>query len=130
MPDPRSDLDAALDLATRIDLAARLDAGLDGDTHLDPADPLHGFLSLATEIRDALQRPLLTPAERSRIQARAVALAARRRRGLRRAWPQLAHLGSHPAVVGGAAAAVLAVVGLAALRDRRGQSPHPLLGIA
>jgi hypothetical protein len=90
-------------------------------THLD-ADLAGSFLSLATEIRHALQQPSLTAAERRRIHDRAMEMAAARgTHRLRRAWPQLVQLGSHPAVIGGTAAAVLAVVGVVALRDRRGQ---------
>jgi hypothetical protein len=80
------------------------------------------FVSLGAEIRAVMQQPWLSPLERSRIHARAVDIAeGRAHPGLRRAWPQLAHLG-HPAVVGGAAAAVLAVAGLVALRERRGHT--------
>jgi len=133
MPDTPLDLEILLDRETRIDLAARLDAYIDSDRddELHHGDPLASFLALATEIRDALRHPVLSDTDRARIHARAVDLAARRSRGLRRTWPQLAHLGTHPAVVGGAAAAVLAIAGLAALRDRRGaHAPRPLLGVA
>jgi hypothetical protein len=136
-PTPATDLDTLLDRETRIDLAARLDAALDSDhaTHTEAhrqVETLAPFLALAAEIRDSLHRPVLTPDERARIHALAVALAGHRARGLRRTWPQLAHLGTHPAVVGGAAAAVLAVVGItAALRDRRAaHAARPALGIA
>jgi len=123
----------ARDRATRIDLAQRLDSALDSDETAAPgasvlalpeADPVAMFVSLATEIRQALHRPLLSAADRSRIHGRALDIAeARGQGGLRRAWPQLAHRGLHPAVIGGAAAAVLAVVGVAALQ-RRGHGGH------
>jgi hypothetical protein len=116
----------------RIDVAERLDHALDSDAAaaaFEPTDLVGLFVSLGTEIRAALQQPSLSAVERARIHARAVDLAASHEPGgLRRAWPQLAHLGSHPAVVGGAAAAVLAVAGLVALRERRGHGgssvPH------
>lgn len=117
----------------RIDVAERLDAALDSDVppRFDTTDPLGELLSLAAEIRVALQRPVLSPMERARIHARAVDLAeARGHAGLRRSWPQLAHLGAHPAVVGGAAAAVLAVAGLVALRERRGHGGAAALNAA
>jgi hypothetical protein len=83
------------------------------------------------EVRHALQQPWLTELERVRIHARAVDIAAARGLGgLRRAWPQLAHLSAHPAVVGGAAAAVLAVAGLVALRERRGHGAPAVLHAA
>jgi hypothetical protein len=113
--------DTSID-AARIDLAERLDIALDAEvaaTLFDSTDPVAEFLSLGAEIRAALQQPSLTALERARIHARAVDIAEAHGHGIRRAWPQLAHLGSHPALVGGAAAAVLAVVGLAALRERR-----------
>jgi hypothetical protein len=125
MPDQNSGL---LDEATRIDLATRLDAALDDQTG---DDAMAAFLSLAAEIRAALQRPSLNAAERARIHARALEPShARANAGLRRAWPQLAQLGSHPAVLGGAAAAVLALVGVAALRDRRGHGGPAILPAA
>jgi len=118
----------------RIDVAERLDAALDRDlppSVFESADPVAQMVWLGAEIRTALQRPLLTAAERARIHARAVDLAEGRGiGGLRRAWPQLAHLGTHPAVVGGAAAAVLAVAGLVALRERRGHGVPPVLHAA
>ena len=112
---------------TRIDLAHRLDAVLDDD---DPAavlpiaaDPLAAFVSLAAEIRDVLHRPVLSEAERRRIHARTLDLVEdRAHAGLRLPWPQLGHRALHPAVLGGAAAAVRAVVGVAALQ-RRGHAP-------
>src|SRR5258708_31761953 len=105
--DPRS---------TRIDLAHRLDAALDSEA-LDAAvarasavlalpevDPVAAFLSLATEIRDALHRPVLSAADRMRIHGRALDIAeARGHGGLRRARPQLAQRGPHPAAIGGGA---------------------------
>jgi len=119
------------DRATRIDIADRLDAALDSDElvpagaevlALPAADPVAGFMSLATEIRAALHHPVLSAAERARIHDRALDLAeARGAGGLRRAWPQLAQraAGVHPALIGGAAAAVLAAaVGVAALQRR------------
>jgi hypothetical protein len=128
---------AARDRATRIDLAQRLDSALDGDETAAPgaasvlalpeADPVATFVSLATEIRQALHHPMLSAAERRRIHGRALDIAeARGQGGLRRTWPQLAHRGLHPAVIGGAAAAVLAVVGVAALQ-RRGHGGHSAL---
>jgi hypothetical protein len=124
------------DPLARVDVADRLDAALDGDASaqgFDSTDPVPVFLSLGTEIRAAMRQPWLTPLERSRIHARAVDLVeGRAQPGLRRAWPQLvpqlAHWG-HPAVVGGAAAAVLAVAGLVALRERRGHA-HAVLRAA
>jgi hypothetical protein len=125
MPDRDAQL-AGYDTATRIDLAERLDAALDRDDRpatgvlaLPSADPVAAFLSLATEISEVLHRPLLSAADRARIHVRALDIvAAREPAGLRRAWPQLAHRAVHPAVIGGAAAAVLAVVGVAALQWR------------
>lgn len=132
MPDRRH-LRFVRERATRIDIAERLDAALDSDRldgavpgedvlALPAADPVSGFLSLATEIREALHRPVLSPAERARIHDRALDIAeAHGTRGLRRAWPQLAQraAGVHPALIGGAAAAVLAAaVGVAALQRR------------
>lgn len=117
----------------RIDIAERLDLALDSDaaTRWDARDPLGEFLTLAAEIRDALQQPVLSPLERARIHARALDLAGGHgHSGFRRAWPQLAHLGAHPAVVGGAAAAVLAVAGLVALRERRGHGAPSILSAA
>jgi len=126
MPDTTADLDRLLDRETRIDLAARLDSALD-QAHRAHDPALAAFLSLAAEIRQALLHPSLTPAERARIHARALALAEGRwTAGLRRTWPQLAR----PAVVGGAAAALVAVVGLAALREWRGQAAQPIFGAA
>lgn len=107
---------------TPTDLAARLESALDDDSIAHHTDPLAPLLALATELHDALHNhPALTEADRTRIHARAVALAqATQSTGFRRPWPQLAtHLSTHPAVVGGAAAAVLAAAVLAALRDRR-----------
>jgi hypothetical protein len=127
---------AAPDRATRIDLAQRLDSALDSDDAAAPgaavlalpeADLVATFVSLATEIRHALHRPVLSAADRMRIHGRALDIAeARGRGGLRRAWPQLAERGLRPAVIGGAAAAVLAVVGVAALQ-RRGHGGHSAL---
>jgi len=118
----------------RIDVADRLDAALDGDatpSQFDRTDPVAGLLAAGAEIRAALQQPSLTAVERARIHGRAVDIAeGRSHGGLRRAWPQLAQLGSHPAVVGGAAAAVLAVAGLVALRERRGHTGAPVLKAA
>ena len=118
----------------RIDVAERLDAALDSDTPpsvFEAADPVAQLVWFAAEVRAALQRPSLTAAERARIHARAVDLAeGGGLAGFRRAWPQLAHLGAHPAVVGGAAAAVLAVAGLVALRERRGHSGPSVLHAA
>lgn len=114
--------------ATRIDVATRLDAALDSDLPLsrfDPADPVGDLVALGGELRVALQRPLLSAAERARIHDRALDLAAARGGGLRRAWPQL-----HPAVVGGAAAAVLAVAGLVALGTRRGHGAAAVVSAA
>ena len=120
--------------ASRIDLAERLDGALDAEVTpalFERTDPVAELLSLGAEIRFALQQPSLTAVERARIHARAVDIAeAHGLAGLRRAWPQLAHLGSHPALVGGAAAAVLAVVGLAALRERRGHAGAAVLRAA
>jgi hypothetical protein len=138
MPDRERLLTAADDLALRIDLADQLDAALDSDAEqpgagvlpLPSADAVVAFLSLATEIREVLHRPVLSVADRARIHGRALDLAtARDAAGLRRAWPQLAHLAIHPAVIGGAAAAVLAVVGVAALQ-RRGHSGPGVLQAA
>jgi hypothetical protein len=117
---------------TRIDLAHRLDALLDDDVAAAPhggaeaavvplpgADPVGVLLSLASEIRDVLHRPVLTDADRMRIHGRTLdLLEARGHGGLRLHWPQLGHRAVHPAVLGGAAAAVLAVVGVAALQRR------------
>ncbi len=136
MPD-RDPQPAGYDTATRIDLAERLDAALDRDgapvsgvLALPSADPVVAFLSLATEISEVLHRPLLTAADRARIHARTLDMVPTRGpAGLRRAWPQLAHRAVHPAVLGGAAAAVLAVVGVAALQ-RRGQGGHGALQAA
>jgi hypothetical protein len=117
----------------RIDIAERLDVALDGDAagRFETGDPVAEFMTLAAEIRDALQQPVLSPVQRARIHARAVDLAgAHGHSGFRRAWPQLAHLGAHPAMVGGAAAAVLAVAGLVALRERRGHSGSSVLSAA
>ena len=103
----------------RIDVAERLDAALDAElsaSAFPPSDPVGELVELGVELRAALQQPSLTVMERARIHARAVDLAERGH-GLRRAWPQLA---AHPAMVGGAAAAVLAVAGLVALGTRRG----------
>lgn len=134
MPDlPNPDaLDHMLEHETRIDLAARLDAALDEATahaaHVH--DLLQPLLALADELHTTLHRPLLSDHQRQHILGRAQALAGHNTRGFRRAWPQLA---THPAVVGGAAAAVLAAVGIAAaaLRDRRTQpDAHPILGAA
>ena len=116
-------------LATAVDVADRLDAALDSDLPdvagqsgvlaLLPADPVATFLSLAAEIHEVLHRPVLSAADRARIHGRALDLAEpRAATGLRRAWPQLAQRAVHPAVIGGAAAAVLAVVGVAALQRR------------
>jgi hypothetical protein len=96
---------------------------------------LGGFADSAfeEEVRHALQAPLLSALERARIHARALDMAAGHEHlGLRRAWPQLAQLGAHPAVVGfgGAAAAVLAVAGLVALRERRGHAAASVLRAA
>lgn len=130
-----------LDTTARIDIAERLDAALDSDvpeTADDAgvlalphhADPLATFLSLAAEIRETLHRPVLSPADRARIHGRAQDIAgARGAGGLRRAWPQLAQRAVHPAVIGGAAAAVLAVVGVAALQ-RRGHGGQAALQAA
>jgi hypothetical protein len=111
---------------TRIDIAERLDAALDTEADaawFDATDPLRQFVSLGAEIRELLHQPSLTAAERARIRARVLDLAsAQGHGGLRRAWPQLAQLRAHPAVVGGAAAAMLAVAGLVALHERRGHS--------
>lgn len=118
---------------TRIDVAERLDAALDGDApraRFDRTDPVGELIALGAELRTALQRPSLSAVERARIHARAVDIAAGRNHGLRRTWPQLAHLGTHPAVMGGAAAAVLAVAGLVALRERRGHAPAAALSAA
>ncbi|HEV7678092.1 MAG TPA: hypothetical protein VGQ42_05955 [Candidatus Dormibacteraeota bacterium] len=113
----------------RIDVAERLDAALDGDLPargFDSTDPVALFVSLGAEIRAAMQQAWLAPLERSRIHARAVDIAeGHGHPGLRRAWPQLTHLG-RPAVVGGAAAAMLAVAGLVALRERRGHTQSVL----
>ena len=133
MPDRERQL-AAYDPATRVDLAEQLDAALDSDAEpiagllaLPSADLVATFLSLATEIREVLHRPVLSVADRSRIHARALDIAAAREAaGLRRAWPQLAHRAVHPAVIGGAAAAVLAVVGVAALQRRGHGGPAVL----
>jgi hypothetical protein len=117
----------------RIDIAERLDLALDSDvaTRFDVTDPVGEFVTLAAEIRWALQEPMLSPVERARIHARAVDLAGGHpHSGFRRAWPQLVHLGAHPAVVGGAAAAVLAVAGLVALRERRGHGGPSILSAA
>jgi hypothetical protein len=120
MPEWPSDFDEVLDSETRIVMASRLDSALD-----DPAPSyavLASFVSLAAEIRDALRVPVLSGEDRARIHARAVGLArGSRRAGLRRAWPELTRLRSRPALVGGAAAAVIVVGGLAALRERRAQ---------
>jgi hypothetical protein len=87
--------------------------------------------ALVAELRWALGQPLLSEVDRTRIHARALDVAAgHEHAGFRRAWPQLAQLGSHPAVVGGAAAAVLAVAGLVALRERRGHGGSPVLRAA
>lgn len=113
---------------TRIDVAARLDAALDGDApppHHHRTDPVADLVALGGELRIALQQPLLSAVERARIHARAVDLAEARSPGFRRAWPQL-----HPAVVGGAAAAVLAVAGLVALGSRRGHGAAAVLPAA
>ncbi|HXA28251.1 MAG TPA: hypothetical protein VN193_05830 [Candidatus Angelobacter sp.] len=118
----------------RLGVAERLDTALDSATPptvFEAADPLAQLVFLGAEIRAALQQPVLTAAERSRIHARALDLAeGRGLAGFRRAWPQLAHLSAHPAVVGGAAAAVLAVAGLVALRERRGHGAPPVLHAA
>lgn len=109
------------DTPTRIDLADRLDAALDSQDDA-PAGAVATFVSLAAEIREVLHRPVLSAGDRARIHGRVLDLAgpSRRPSGLRRAWPQLVHRGAgvHPAVLGGAAAAVLAVVGVAALQRR------------
>jgi hypothetical protein len=132
------------DSAMRIDLADRLDAALDSDVDLAPAPPAHAgvlalpdadpvatLLSLAAEIRHSLHRPVLTAADRVRIHGRALDIAAARgHTGLRRAWPQLAQRAVHPAVLGGAAAAVVAaMVGVAALQ-RRGHGGQGVLQAA
>ena len=135
MPETRSPddaLDTLLERETRIDLAARLDCALDTPAIPDPRqdEALRPLLALASELHASLHRPLLTDRQRQQIRARAHALAARRTGGLRRGWPQLA---THPAVVGGAAAAFLAAVGIAAaaMRDRRAHpDSHPILGVA
>jgi hypothetical protein len=117
----------------RIDIAERLDVALDSEAvaRYDLTDPVGEFVTLAAEIRDALHQPVLSPVERARIHARAVDLAGvHGHTGFRRAWPQLAQLGAHPAVVGGAAAAVLAVAGLVALRERRGHAGSSVLSAA
>jgi hypothetical protein len=118
----------------RIDVAERLDAALDSDTPpsvFEAADPVAQLVWFAAEIRSALQQPSLTAVERDRIHARALDIAGGHGlAGLRRAWPQLAQLGAHPAMVGGAAAAVLAVAGLVALRERRGHGGAPVLHAA
>ena len=87
--------------------------------------------ALETELRWALGQPVLSPLDRARIHARAMEITGGHGHGgLRRAWPQLAHLGAHPAMVGGAAAAVLAVAGLVALRERRGHGGSSVLHAA
>lgn len=137
MPDHDSPPPESSGLATRIDLAERLDAALDGS--FEAAIAMAGFLPLAAEIRGALHRPVLSVADRARIHDRAVDIAgARGPAGLRLAWPQrrqlgqLAHRGVHPAVLGGAAAAVLAVVGVAgvAALQRRGHGGPGVLQAA
>ena len=113
---------------TRTDVAERLDAALDGDprlAHFDRTDPVGDLVALGGELRVTLQQPSLSAVERARIHARAVGLVEARSPGLRRAWPQL-----HPAVVGGAAAAVLAVAGLVALGTRRGHGAAAVLRAA
>lgn len=131
------------DTPTRIDLAGRLDAALDAPDSDDDlaavvlpladADAVARFVTLAAEIREVLHRPVLSAGDRARIHGRVLDLAgpSRRRSGLRRAWPQLVHRGAgvHPAVLGGAAAAVLAVVGVAALQ-RRGHAGQSVLQAA
>ena len=120
MRDDEFSPDRSVDITTRIDLAERLDTALDRDAHvlgLPAADPLAPCVSLAAEISEVLHRPLLSAADRARIHGRMVDMAGGHG-GLRRAWPQLAARVSHPAVIGGAAAAVLAVVGVAALQRR------------
>lgn len=105
---------------TRIDVAERLDAALDSDlplSHFDRSDPLGELVALGGEVRTALHRPSLSVAARARIHERALEMAGPHS-GFRLAWPQLPQV--HPAVVGGAAAAVLAAAGLVALRGRRG----------
>ena len=117
MPD---DTSTTVHLGAAVEAADRFDAALGGSA---PASPeLAALVSLTAEIRRALGRPLLGDAGRARIHARAVDMAERRaQHGSRLSWPQLAQLGTHPAVVGGGvAAAALAVVGLAVLRERRG----------
>jgi hypothetical protein len=102
------------------------------DQNLIDLGPL-ADLAFEEEVRHALQAPALSALERARIHARALDLAsAHESAGLRRGWPQLAQLGSHPAVVGfgGAAAAVLAVAGLVALRERRGHGAASVLHAA
>ncbi len=135
------------DAPARIDLAEQLDQALDRDPlqrtgdasgaapvlRLPDADPMAGFVSLATEIREVLHRPVLSATERARIHDRALDLpAARRHAGLRLAWPQLGQRGLRPAVIGGAAAAVLAVVGVAgvAALQRRGHGAPGVLQAA
>lgn len=143
MPDQNS-----TDTATRIDLAHRLDALLDEADALElhpgragaadaaavvplpSADPVAVLLSVAAEIREVLHRPVLTEADRMRIHDRTLdILGTRGHGGLRLPWPQLGHRGIHPAVLGGAAAAVLAVVGVAALQ-RRGHGPGAVIQAA
>ena len=115
---------------TRIDVADRLDAALDSDlplAHFDRTDPLGELVALGGEVRTALHRPSLSVTARARIHERALELAGSHP-GLRRGWPQLPQV--HPAVVGGAAAAVLAAAGLVALRGRRGHGAAAVLGAA
>jgi hypothetical protein len=123
MHDPQSH---AVDAHLRIDVAERLDGALDAGaapSHFDATDPVGALVSLAAEVGVALHRPSLSPVERARIHAHAIDICeAHSHGGLRRAWPQLGPLRVHPAVVGGAAAAVLAVAGLVALHERRGHS--------
>ncbi len=105
---------------TRIDVAERLDAALDAEmsaASFPRSDPVGELVELGVELRVALQQPSLTVIERARVDL------ADRGHGLRRAWPQLT---AHPAMVGGAAAAVLAVAGLVALGSRRGHGPAVL----
>jgi len=87
--------------------------------------------ALGVELHAALQQPWLSGLDRARIHARAVEIAeAHGHGGFRRAWPQLAQLSAHPAMVGGAAAAVLALAGLVALRERRGHGAPSVLRAA
>ncbi len=94
---------------------------------IDPAGDAE-LLALGAELNAALQQPWLSGLDRARIHARAVEIAeGHGHGGFRRAWPQLA---AHPAMVGGAAAAVLALAGLVALRERRGHGAASVLRAA